>query len=679
MSDQRTRDGQKIATERRAPAVDEDDSHVIERYDNRRTTRAWEDFISGRSARVDGQLVRSVILQSWERSMASGVAAESSAAPFAGDRDVVYGKIERNAELIDAARVPMARLGGILNNTPAMLILTDADGVIIETVGEPRTLDNGRNIHLEIGGAWHEELIGTNGIGTALATGRPALVHAAEHFCSGIRNWTCAGAPIRDPVDNRVLGVIDLSGPPEIFQPHNVAYVTTAARSVERSLAEAAMVERAELLEAFLKSGEPINEDDGLIILDRQGRVIFARHPMRERSAAAASSFTFGQRLVDPSQLRRDADILEALPAEMRRSGIDSMRLCGRVDGTAIIVPSRPPRRSAFATPETMPVTRSETEPVIIGNSAALREALELTRRMAKGSIPLLFEGETGVGKELFARFAHATFRTYPSDPFIVVNCAAISREDLAAELFGRAAGSASGADQGSAGKFEAADGGTICLDEIGEMPLDMQPYLLRVVEEQSVCRLGETRARPINVRVLATTNRFLRADVAAGTFRRDLFFRIGAVAVSIPPLRDRPGDTGPLLQFFNEKVGRRLGLEPLLFEDEALAALAAYGWPGNVRELINLVEMLHLTCADRRVALDSLPAAISRPFGPGAEGARPAIGLKEAERNAITRAIEAEQGNMTRVASLLNISRATLYRKIHMLGIRRDRWAGLT
>jgi len=297
--------------------------------------------------------------------------------------------------------------------------------------------------------------------------------------------------------------------------------------------------------------------------------------------------------------------------------------------------------------------------------------------------VSILFEGETGVGKELFAWLVHQQVARDPPGPFIAVNCGAISHELFGGELFGHVAGAFTGASrEGKAGKIELADGGVLCLDEIGEMPIDLQPYLLRVLEERAVCRLGDDRRRPVDVRVLAMTNRSLAEDVARGQFRRDLFYRIGAVTVQIPPLRERGDDVEILVRHFNEQASERSNAAPLRFTDAALAALAAHDWPGNVRESRNLVEMLHLVTPDRLVTPARLPPAILHAARPEARLApEPAAGrgLKLAERRAILRAIAAEEGNMTRAAVALGVSRATLYRKLRELGIRRTVGADAT
>ncbi|TIU21837.1 MAG: AAA family ATPase, partial [Mesorhizobium sp.] len=312
----------------------------------------------------------------------------------------------------------------------------------------------------------------------------------------------------------------------------------------------------------------------------------------------------------------------------------------------------------------------------------ALQAAIDVACRVARsGSVTsLLVEGETGVGKELFARLVHAGSRRTANDPFIAMNCGAITRDLFGSELFGHVAGAFTGASrEGKPGVFELANGGVLSLDEIGELPLEVQPFLLRVLEERVVHRIGDSRGRPVDVRLVASTNRDLKQEIAAGRFRRDLYYRIGAVSITVPPLRERGEDVLLLIEHFNRQIATAAGEDPLEFSREALDALLAYGWPGNVRELKNLIGRLHVLTRGRDVRLRDLPEEITAS-GSGSEAGSDSSAsahelggtLVEAERQAMKNALAAEGGNLSRVALRLGISRPTLYRKLDQYGIRR-------
>ncbi|OYY22868.1 MAG: sigma-54-dependent Fis family transcriptional regulator, partial [Azorhizobium sp. 35-67-15] len=306
----------------------------------------------------------------------------------------------------------------------------------------------------------------------------------------------------------------------------------------------------------------------------------------------------------------------------------------------------------------------------IIGESPAIRAVRERARKLAANALPILIEGETGVGKELFARAIKGA-SPVAHGPFMPVNCGGMARDLIASELFGYAKGAFTGADEhGRAGKIEKADGGTLCLDEIGEMPLDLQSYLLRVLEDGVVYRVGEHEGRRVTIRILAMTNRDLLAEVEAGRFRRDLYYRIAAARLRIPPLRERPEDIAPLAEKFAAAAARRLDRPAPAFSQAALQVMQAYSWPGNIRELRNVVDTMVALAETDRLEEDDLPSELRAPAptgttpvtaedGPHHLPAIPAADLKAAERAAILAQVQACGGNLTEAARRLGIARS--------------------
>ncbi|HEY6003439.1 MAG TPA: sigma 54-interacting transcriptional regulator, partial [Anaeromyxobacter sp.] len=312
----------------------------------------------------------------------------------------------------------------------------------------------------------------------------------------------------------------------------------------------------------------------------------------------------------------------------------------------------------------------------VVGTSPAIREAVARARLLAPARAPILLLGETGVGKELFARGLHAAGNE-GRGPFVALNCAGLSRDLLASELFGYADGAFTGARRGgAAGKIEAAQGGTLFLDEIGEMPLDLQGHLLRALEQGEIYRVGETQPRKVQFRLISATNRELRDEVAAGRFRMDLYYRVAVTSVRIPALRDRPQDIEPLAEHYLRLFAEQRRAGPQALSPEARAALRAYRWPGNVRELRNVMESIGLVTMDEVVAWSDLPEEIRATGAPPPEGrAEPlsAAGhgdLRGAEAEAIRTAVRGEAGNLTRAARRLGIAKSTLYAKIRALGL---------
>jgi len=657
-----------------ATKCDSDDPAAFSERSERQTRRAWENYVTGQSE-VAG--VRNEIVQSWKRSMHLGVDATRRHSRKIEHDDELHKLRRRNSSLRQAAHAAFARLEQHLAGAQAILILTDKNGIIIDAIGDRSVLDEGRNIHLEIGGVWNEDVIGTNGIGTALKTGKATYVHAAEHFCEGVQAWTCAGVPIFDPFDRSVIGVVDLSGPPDIFRMHNIALVVAAAREIEIALAEQQREERTRLLETFLES-DASRPDNCVLLLDKVGRIMF-RHGLDDRLHLPRPDFAVGHQLLPLNANMSAGDIRAALPKDIETDGITRLEIDGCLRGAALSL-----KRSTKIKPQDTVAVRikpranvEEDEIVIVGNAPKMLEAIELAERAASANVTVLIQGETGVGKELFARLVHSRLQREDA-PYVTVNCAAISKELIGAELFGHVDGAFTGALRGGKpGKFEHADGGVLCLDEIGDMPVELQPFLLRALEQRAIYRIGDNKRRPVDVRLVAMTNHNLRSDVERGTFRRDLFYRIGIVAIDVPPLRQRRSDIALLVDHFNEKFSTRFSRAPLHFEPTTIAKLRDYRWPGNVRELRNLMERLYLLKRNASVTPFDLPPEIVEPagelgFNHYVEVGEEPVNLENMEASAIRRALAAEKGNLTRVAEALGISRPTLYRKIKQYGIPR-------
>ena len=304
----------------------------------------------------------------------------------------------------------------------------------------------------------------------------------------------------------------------------------------------------------------------------------------------------------------------------------------------------------------------------LIGASAALGSVRELARVAAQSGSSLIIEGESGVGKEVLAQAIHSGGPRAGS-PFVAVHCAAIPRDLLESELFGHDAGAFTGANpHGHAGKFELAGGGTLLLDDVIELPLDMQAKLLRVLQERSVTRLGGSRSRPVDVRVIATTNVPLREAVQAGRFRSDLFYRLSVLSIAIPPLRQRRQDIRPLAEHFLRKYSAVHGRQLRSLGTDALRTLESYSWPGNVRELEHWIESEihfaspHVTCLER---LTRRPTALG-PLHP----LPPVRPVREAEKELYAIALAAASGSISRAARALGVSRGKLYRKLRLYGL---------
>lgn len=624
----------------------------------------WERFLAGeRETATD---VRGPIAESWRRCRHGAVdhRRDSAPPPLAGDRFEELRAQRRH--LLEASRPVMAMARDFLTETGTVMVLTDANGTVMNMEGDTalRLQNATEAIHLLPGADWSELTCGTNAIGTALATGLPIQVHATEHFCYGIKKWSCSAAVVRDPFDGTTLGVVDVSGLETSYSRHSMAVVVNAAARIENAFAEIESEHRYRLLERCLARA-PRRGDDLVVVFDRFGRPIGAGAELdtalRERGLPVEAA----------TELRLDAD--GARPAWLREEWLEPVFDGGERLGTVLVVPPRrpakspPPRRPAPTAPKAVDAPFTG----IVGEDPALVSAVETARRVAPTAAPVLLTGETGVGKERFARSVHAASGA-KDGPFVALNCGALGRDLLASELFGYAEGAFTGARKGGMiGKIEAANGGTLFLDELGEMPLDLQPMFLRALEEREICRLGEVTPRRVDFRLVAATNRDLKRDVAEGRFRADLYYRVAVVAIRIPPLRERTGEIPRLVAHFEAEAVRRYGLPARRLSPAAVRRLEAHHWPGNVRELRNVVESALLTAVDDVVEPADLPLdAAPAPAPAGAEAPADLSAMEALERDEIRRTLAARGGNVTATATALGLAKSTVYAKLKRYGI---------
>ena len=304
----------------------------------------------------------------------------------------------------------------------------------------------------------------------------------------------------------------------------------------------------------------------------------------------------------------------------------------------------------------------------VLGTSPAIREAVELARKVASTAATVLVTGETGTGKEVFAQAIHQN-SPRAKRSFVAVNCSAFSKDLLESELFGHRAGAFTGAVKDKKGLFEEASGGTIFLDEVGEMAFGLQAKLLRVIESGEFIKVGETRPTQVDVRIVAATNRDLQCEIKEGRFREDLYYRLSVFRIHLPPLRERPEDIEAYVRMFAARFGEKMGRRVERIEPDYLNLMRLHSWPGNVRELRNVVERSLIMSEGSVLRASDLPLEMQRIGGGDAPGAG-ALDLASVEREHIARVLRQAGGNKTRAAALLGIGVTTLYRKIDEYGL---------
>ena len=639
---------------------------------------AWERLVCGVGLPAD--VVRNVIERSWARCHSAGVDPAARRAPLPTSDEGFGILLHRFRDVIDVGGPIMEQVRESLSESGTMMILTDPSGVILKTEGDPATLEAATDVRLVNGANWDELACGTNAIGTALSLKEPVQVHATEHFCTGIKPWSCSAVVLRDPACGEILGALDVSGLSSRFHRNWLALAMMTAGRIEAELAIRQMESRWRLAEAGLRSLSKASSS-GVMLFDPQGRLVKAEGvtSLSRASLGGCGDLSVGRRIeaFDTSSGHGDG----ALPDWLRPEWVQPVTRGGQRLGTVLVLPDSLRREPARRIVDTRATTftagqTSTTLGPIIGRSVALRQALEKAKHLADLDVPVLLQGETGVGKELFARAIHEG-RQRTTGPFVALNCGGLPRDILASELFGYVDGAFTGARRsGMIGKIEAARGGTLFLDEIGEMPLELQPYLLRVLEGGELYPLGASQPRHVQFKLIAATNRDLRADVAAGRFRQDLFYRVSVTTLRIPALRERKEDIAELVEHFSREVSHRHGVSAKRFEAEVIDALERYAWPGNVREMRHVVEGMVMLTDDDTVTAAALPEEIARSVA--APGPEPGVSadseavrdLDAVERDAISTTIVRRRGNLTMAAKDLRISKSTLYLKIDKYGL---------
>ncbi|OPA97535.1 sigma-54-dependent Fis family transcriptional regulator [Pseudomonas fluorescens] len=563
---------------------------------------------------------------------------------------------ERLQQVLHIAGGEMNSLHQQLSGAGHAVLLTDARGVILNCVTAPSERKVFERAGLWLGADWSEACEGTNGIGTCLVERQSLTIHRDEHFRGRHTGLTCSASPVFDP-HGELLAVLDVSSAREAVsrqsQFHTMALVNLSAKMIE-SCYFLRHFENHWLLRFHLQAESVGLFSEGLLAFDGEGRICAVNQSALNLLGQARDGLlgqpveAFFDCSLDQLLGRASANATASWPLRTR----DGRSLFAALRGQSRSVP--PP----LAKPET-----SRLPGICLGDPALqndFRKALKVFER----DVPLLINGETGCGKEAFAKAVHQASQR-ADKPFVALNCAAIPENLIESELFGYRGGSFTGAlKEGMRGKLQQADGGTLFLDEIGDMPFGLQTRLLRVLEDRMVVPIGGA-AQAIDVRIISATHRILFERVQAGSFREDLYYRLNGLEVALPALRERT-DKAQLLDFLlaQETAGQALTLDVA-----ARQALLAYAWPGNVRQLRMVLRTLVALAEDGRVALDDLPANVRMPsFAPSIPvDVSP---LDEAERKTLLSALEQQRWHITRTAQLLAVSRNTLYRKLRKYGI---------
>lgn len=587
-----------------------------------------------------------------------------SVAPTVLEHGRVMESRERLQQVLQIAGGEMNSLHQQLSGAGHAVLLTDARGVILNCVTAPSERRIFERAGLWLGADWSEAREGTNGIGTCLVERQALTIHQDEHFRGRHTGLTCSASPVFDP-HGELLAVLDVSSAradvSRQSQFHTMALVNLSAKMIE-SCYFLRCFENHWLLRFHLQAESVGLFSEGLLAFDGDGRI----RAVNQSALNLLGTHRTGV-LGQPVEAFFDCRLDELLG---RATAMASTSWPLRShDGRQLFASLRGQVRAPVQPVAPAPATISK--PSICLLDPALQNDFRRALRVFERDVPLLLNGETGSGKEAFAKAVHQA-SPRAGKPFVALNCASIPESLIESELFGYRGGSFTGArKEGMRGKLQQADGGTLLLDEIGDMPLALQTRLLRVLEERQVVPIGG-EAQAVDVRIISATHRNLLERVEAGSFREDLYYRLNGLEIALPALRER-SDKAQLLDFIlAEEAGRQV----LQLDPAARRLLLDFSWPGNVRQLRNVLRTLAALCEDGYIGVMDLPALV-RTAAP----CRPVVGapvdnvqapLDSAERQALLAALEQKRWHMTQVAAQLGVSRNTLYRKLRKHGLAR-------
>lgn len=642
---------------------------------NKEVKNEWEKFV--KEEKIDDNNVRKEIVESWQR------CKNYKVDPYRGKGHVVDdNKLNRikkqNRQLIETAEPFMKELAELVKDSHIVVVLTDANGMILETIGDEKIMHNANQLRFIPGSYWSEEKVGTNAIGSAIEIDKPLQVNGCEHYCKQHHTWTCSAAPIHNP-EGELIGILDMSGPFKRAHPHTLGMVVAAAKSIENQISLIEINKELRIANKF--SSAVFNSmSEGIISIDKFGKVIWINKAASkmfgiERESAKEKDVkdVIGEqaaveKMLSNHQTFNDEDISIYRNKERLYLNASSRMLLnksGIADGFIIIL-----RKMKAVKKMVNRMAGSEARfsfEDIIGENRYLKKVKELGRRISNSNATVLIEGESGTGKEMMAQAIHnASLRR--ERVFLSINCAAIPQSLLESELFGYEGGSFTGArKKGRPGKFELASGGTLLLDEIGEMPLNMQASLLRVLQEKEINRIGGLEPIPVDVRILASTNKDLEEEVRKGNFRKDLFFRLNTVKIKMPALSKRLDDIEKLVEHFIFILNQKSNQSIHAVENEVIDLLKEYDWPGNVRELQNVIERAVLLTEDGYIRVEHLPEEFKKSVEKEVKeidsNSLPLLKLKDMEKLMLEHSIQ-ESKTITEAAKILGVSRSTFYRK---------------
>lgn len=572
-----------------------------------------------------------------------------------------------NRNLILTATPYMEKLTSFVRGFNFFALLTDGEGCILNAIGDEGILSEAFSMKMVAGAFMNEENIGTNAMSEVIKNNSPAQVSGKEHYIKAYHKWTCSAAPIKDSKGN-LIGVLNLTGYIECVHPHTLGMVIAASNAIEEMLKVKEYNKLQNVNVTYTRTvfnSIPV----AIITSDTEGNIKFSNQKalsMFSSENDELKSTEMKELIEDWDKVKNDIYLGRTVSQEVNILALRNNFQCN-LTATPIYNSEKNTIEIIYVFEEVKKIKKKNnaqayyTFDKIIGQDENFIKVIQYAKKISNSKSTILIMGESGTGKELFSQSIH-NYSDRADGPFVVLNCGAIPRELIESELFGYEEGAFTGAKKGgSRGKFELANGGTIMLDEIGEMPLDMQTKLLRVVQEGIFTKVGGSKYIPVDVRIIAATNRDLKKEVELGRFRKDLYYRLNVLPIYLPPLRERKADIISLINYFMSSIAKRLNKKDLEIPEEYLKKMMNYSWPGNIRELENIVELI--------INTESVPAGY---FGEEdcedktlVNITNESLKIEDIEKEHIIKVLKKFKGNISHSAEALGIRRNTLYSKI--------------
>lgn len=626
---------------------------------------------------------KDIIKKSQERSAAYGVEKHRIYSSKILPEEEVKAIIEKHNDLLTIAKPFLEDLFEIVEGTGFIIILTDSEGCILDIKGDDETLKAANELNMIVGAYMDEKSVGTNAMGTALSEDTPIQVSAKEHFITAYHRWTCSAAPIHDANGN-IIATLNLTASKDKVHPHTLGMVISIAKAIEFFIENKTTQEK--LFETYQFVFKIMNTlSFGVIAVNLEYKILWIndtacnifnikRSELLNRNISSfIKDWNYLLKKLNNKNLIFDEEVAFQIGNSEIKFSVNTYTIENTKEEIGgYLITFREMKKVLNMVNKYMGMQARFSFDDIIGDSKIMRDVKKFAESISKSPSTVLITGESGTGKELFAQSIHNS-SDRAEYGFVAINCGAISESLIESELFGYEEGAFTGARRkGRKGKFELASNGTLFLDEIAEMNIDMQVKLLRAIQEGFISRVGGEEEIPVDVRIIAATNKDLQKEVAEGRFRLDLYYRLNVIPVKIPPLRKRKDDIPQLIRFFMNRKASKLNKAVPRISDELINELINYDWPGNIRELENFIEkFINFADEEEYKGLEYLSKdQNSLNEKNQVKSQEDVISLEEAEKRAILNAYNHFDKNISKVANILGVTRSTLYSKMKKYGI---------